>query len=284
MGRRNYSDNRNRVYDVIDTERKYKNSKFNNNLRKEKKVNIRELKQQIFEHIAAIKKLLKIQNKIFVSTKEDRKRENIRKAFHLCGIIVPFIILFFSQKVCVTMFLIVLIPVLIADYNNWALICRKVSHLSIILQLFRDQELIKGKLSGFSWLLVGILLSITVFDKELASMSIAVLIVSDASAALIGKNFGKIKMCGSKTLEGTIAFIVFGVMTAYFMKYICNLPAAISLLGVKSGVFNFNPIYVIITIIISAIVELTAKNIDIDDNFAVPISFCLTYKILMILN
>ena len=268
--RRNHNQNR---YN-IDKYKKHKSYK---------KISINELKQQTIRHIIAIKKLLKIQNKLFVSTKEERRKENIRKAFHFCGMIIPCLMLLLTQKMCIIILLCILTPLLIADYNNLALICKRFTRLNIVLQLFREHELIHGKLSGLSWLLIGLLLSVTVFDKTLASMSIAVLIVGDASAALIGKNFGKIKICGSKTLEGTIAFIAFGITTAYLAIHALNIPNLSNFFGLNTNIFIFNPIYTIISVVIASLVELTSKNIDIDDNFSVPISFCLTYKILMIL-
>ena len=251
---------------------------------KNKTIKIQEIKQQALKHIIAIKKLLKLQNNFFTSTKEERRSENIRKIFHFLGIVIPFMILFFSQKVAILILIVILTPTLIADYNNFVLFVKKVPHSNIILQLFRDYELIKGKLSGFSWLLIGILLSVSVFDKYLASLSVAVLIVCDAVAALIGKNFGRIKLCGAKTFEGTLSFIISGIAISFiFVKYIFTSTHLAEILHYTPIGYELNSLYIGMAIFFSSIVELTAKDIGVDDNFAIPVVFCLTYHVLMIL-
>ncbi len=229
-----------------------------------------------------LKSLLKLKNGLLVSSKKERHKENIRKMFHLCGIIIPCMVLFFTQKNAIILLILILIPTLIADYNNFALILKKFKYLNLILKLFREEELIKGKLSGFSWLLLGILLTIPVFDKQLIALSIMVLVISDASAALIGKNFGRIKICDPKTLEGTIAFIISGIITSIlFIKYVLQSQYMIDVFKIEQ--MKFNSAYVLISILFTSITELVAKKIEINDNFAVPISFCLIYKILTIL-
>lgn len=247
------------------------------------KKSIKTLNKQMHDCIIAIKKTINTQNKLFVSSKKERHDENVRKIFHFLGIILPFMVIFFSQKKAIILLLIVLIPVLIADYNNFALLTKNIPHSNIILQLFRKQELVKGKLSGLSWLLIGLLISICMFDKYIVSLSIIVLIVGDASAALIGKNFGRIKLC-NKTLEGTISFIVTSIIASYiFINTFLKSNTVIKLLKIPETITIFNPTYIFVAIIISSIIELTAKNVSIDDNFAIPVTFCVTYEILKIL-
>ena len=252
-----------------------KNKIFNNLLA------VKNIKNQVIFHISAVKKIIMSQGGIFTSTKEERHKENIRKAFHFCGLIIPLMILLLSQKVSILILLCILIPVLIADYNNFAIRYKNIPYSNVLLQLFREEELVKGKLSGFSWLLIGLLLSIVAFDKYLVALSMSILIVGDACAALIGKNFGKIKLCGSKTFEGTFAFIVFGSITALVCtEYVFNQS---NFLKDVIEYTNFDSLFVCFAVVVASIVELTSKSIEIDDNFAVPLSFCLTYDILMIL-
>ena len=126
--------------------------------------------------------------------------------------------------------------------------------------------MIKGKLNGLSWLLLGTFAVICFCDKYLSALSIAVFIVGDAMAAIIGKNFGKIKLCCNKTLEGTLSFVLSsGFIGVCFLRYIFP---------------DFNIYYIIFAILISSIVELVSKNIGVDDNFTLPLSFCVVYKCL----
>ena len=238
-------------------------------------------------HFKYIKnRIMAIFNKLLVSTKEERYRENIRKAFHALGIIMPFAILFFSQKTAIILLVFTIVPLLIIDYNNFFIFFKKNSFLKKFILLFRENELKKGKLTGLSWLLIGMLVTISAFDKRVVALSFVVLIFGDAFAALVGKNFGKIKLCGSKTFEGLLAFIVSSLTASFFfIKYVMQ---SVFL----SQVFEFKKIPVIstvditcivIAILFSAITELIAKNIEIDDNFAIPVIFCTTYQVIHIL-
>ena len=265
-----------------------KNKAFINNKGKDIKTsmdiisqNKHELKQKVISHIVAIKHILTSQKQFLISSYEDRRKENIRKTFHLVGLIIPFLILFLPQKTALVILISILIPLLIADYHNFSLLFKHMPHTEIILQLFREHELIKGKLTGLSWLFIGILISIISFDKHLVALSVAVLIVGDAAAALIGKNFGKVKICGSKTLEGTIAFVIASSITSLvFIEYVVETKI---LSQYPSSHFEFNSLFVCISAVMASIVELISKEIEIDDNLSVPIAFCSTYQILTIL-
>ena len=226
-------------------------------------------------------------NGFFVSTKEERRRENIRKAFHSLGIIIPFVILFFEQKTIIILLVVATVLLLIADYNNFFLLLKKNSFLNKFIFLFRDEELVKGKLTGLSWLLIGMLITVVAFDKQLVALSFAVLIFGDAFAALIGKNFGRIKLCGSKTFEGSLAFIISSFVVSYFfIKHLSQLMSLLQLIAFKTvttATTTLNMTYVCIAILFSSIAELVAKNIEIDDNFAIPVTFCTVYMIMTIL-
>ncbi len=230
------------------------------------------LREQILSHVQALTELKKLSKSLMVTTKEERVQERKRKLFHLIGFIIPVMLLYMSQTWLLILNLCCLIPLLIADYNKWILWLNKVPKGNLITQLLREHELIKGKLSGVSWLLIGTLLITTLFDKYIASLSMAILVAGDAFAAIIGKNFGRIRLCGGKSLEGTLAFIFAGFMVYSFFGYFV-FPVYIY--------FDFT--YIVLAIVFSAIVELVAKNICIDDNFAIPVVFCLVYRICVLL-
>lgn len=200
-------------------------------------------------------------------TKNDCRKENIRKILHIFGgMLIPIFILLLPNRICIILNIVVLLPVLIIDYNNWFYFLNKIPKGNLIIQLLREHEMIKGKLNGLSWLLLGTFAVICFCDKYLSALSIAVFIVGDAMAAIIGKNFGKIKLCCNKTLEGTLSFVLSsGFIGVCFLRYIFP---------------DFNIYYIIFAILISSIVELVSKNIGVDDNFTLPLSFCVVYKCL----
>ena len=210
---------------------------------------LKKINDEIEKLVVELKNELKKRNKILVSTKEARKFENKRKFFHLLAMIFPIITIYFSQKTILVIMTFSLPLFVFADYNNLLSYFKYLPNGTILTQLFREHEMIKGRLSGASWMAIGYMFIISCFDKYLASISMSIFIICDAMAALIGKNFGRIKLC-DKTLEGTLAFIFSGliIMSIYF-KYVLPIP------------FYFEFSYLFISLIVSAIVELTAKRI-----------------------
>ena len=203
-------------------------------------------------------------------TKNDCCKENIRKILHIFGgMLIPIFILLLQNRICIILNIVLLLPVLIIDYNNWFYFLNKIPKGNLIIQLLREHEMIKGKLNGLSWLLLGTFAVICFCDKYLSALSISIFIIGDAMAAIIGKNFGKIKLCCNKTLEGTLSFILSSCIIAFgFVKYIVP----------ETCIFNIY--YITFAIFISSIVELVSKNIGVDDNFTLPLSFCMVYKCL----
>ena len=226
----------------------------------------------ILKHATKDKETLK--KMLFTSSAEARKAEFKRKCFHFFGLGFSFAIVLLPQKIAILTAMTILVPLLIADYNNLLSWLKKLPRGDIFINLLREHELVHGQLCGLSWIFIGALAVVTLFDKYLASMAMAVLIFGDAFAALIGKNFGHIKLCG-KTLEGSIAFVVFGTLIIFFYQYYILPQIGLGLL--------FNTKFLFCAVVMSAITELVAKQILIDDNFAIPLMFCLTYRILTII-
>jgi dolichol kinase len=87
----------------------------------------------------------------------------------------------------------------------------------ITSRFLRDRE--RKGLIGSTYFLIGTLLTILFFPKDVAIVSLYILIISDASAAIVGSGWGKIYLFREKTLEGSIAFFLSGmVIVALTMK------------------------------------------------------------------
>lgn len=83
--------------------------------------------------------------------------------------------------------------------------------------LLRDTE--SFHYSGATYLLISSFLVILVFHKEIAILCLLFLIFGDGFAAIIGKKFGKTRVF-SKTLEGTLAFLIISVVAGFFFDQI----------------------------------------------------------------
>ena len=209
----------------------------------------------------------KIKKKIPSVEKEVRLFELKRKIFHCIGIIFPVLTLNVDTQILMQILCVIIIPVVVLDYNNWLKFLVKLPKGSVLLHLLREHEMIYGQLCGLSWLFIGYFVVLAGCDKYLVAIAMAVLIFCDMMSALVGKNLGKINMCG-KTLEGTLAYILTGfIVLIVFLR--CFVPKD-----------TFDGLYLIIAVVVSAFAELIAKSIHIDDNFAIPVSFCYTYQAL----
>ena len=188
-----------------------------------------------------------------------------RKLFHAIAIIIPFLTYFLDRQLILRILLVAIPFVVIFDYNNLLRYFVKIPPGKILKKLMREHEMIHGQLCGMSWLFIGYTIILVACDEYLVMLAMTVLVFCDAFAALIGQNFGKIKIC-EKTLEGTITFVLVGcVIVEIFQHY---LPG------------QFNSLHLIVAVIVAAITELISKNIRLDDNFSIPLSFCFTYILL----
>jgi dolichol kinase len=120
-----------------------------------------------------------------------------------------------------------------------------------------ERDTSKKLISGGSFVLISACLCIFVFPKLIAITAFSILIISDASSALIGRRFGRRHFL-DKSLEGTLAFIV----TAW-----CVVAVSPKVLGVWQE-------YLIgcIAAVIGSFIEAASVSLRADDNFSVPLS------------
>ena len=92
------------------------------------------------------------------------------------------------------------------------------------------REVEKGTLMGSTYFLFSSLLTILLFPKSIAIVSLLILILSDTSAALVGKGIGKISIFG-KTLEGSMAFLFSSLLIVWFYPNMSRFWGGIAALG-----------------------------------------------------
>jgi len=113
--------------------------------------------------------------------------------------------------------------------------------------IMRPRE--EKRLSGSTTILMAALVVYLVYDINIAAASMIIIVIGDTAAAIFGRRFGRVKFKG-KSLEGSLAFIVFSSMGVYPVP---NLAFQIGVIGS----------------IIGALIE--ALPVSIDDNITVPI-------------
>jgi dolichol kinase len=101
-------------------------------------------------------------------------------------------------------------------YGEYVLTCEKHEHhllarlecrlRAFALSLERSES--RRPFAGAFWFYLGMGLAFLIFPLPTASAAGASLAVSDSLSTIIGKNLGRHKLLGRKTLEGTLAFLI----------------------------------------------------------------------------
>jgi dolichol kinase len=192
--------------------------------------------------------------------KDKFRVELVRKGIHLFSLSIPIIYYYISRNTA----LIILIPstlILIAlDFMRFY--SKSLADLwskSFGFVLRQHEVGSKKTLTGGTYVLISASLCVFLFPKVLVITSFAILIISDISAALIGKKFGKIKIYG-KTLEGSTAFFVSAIIVILFTPKIIYHP--------------MEYVIAIVSAFFGALAELFSFNI-LDDNLAIPLSISI---------
>ncbi len=134
------------------------------------------------------------------------KVEILRKIVHLATLIIPVGYVLTSEKTV----LLFLIPFFLAFFTVDLLRHLHPKMTALFRKYFfgrvlREEE--KSTLMGASYFLFSTILTIVLFPKSIAIVSILILILSDTAAALVGKWIGRIQIF-EKTLEGSVAFLL----------------------------------------------------------------------------
>jgi phytol kinase len=122
----------------------------------------------------------------------------IRKISHICcGLLTATTPFFLNYESLIITFVVLIILTIISKFLN----------------IFKGIELSEKRNWGTVFFPIGILLNLIIFfptNPSIFIISILILGISDALAALVGRNYGKIKINGfqKKTIEGTATFFL----------------------------------------------------------------------------
>ena len=183
----------------------------------------------------------------------DYESEKQRKGFHLAGLIIPLgYLLYPSEAQAKGMLVAGMVFAIFVDIFRLAEPRLRGFAHCLLGALMRPEE--KANLLGSTCLLIASVITVFVFPKPIAVAALCLLVGGDTAAALVGKRFGRIHIFGRKTLEGTLAFVVAGLV-------------------LNGGVSLVTPGLSAPTVITGALVGALVEAVPfpIDDNFAIPI-------------
>ncbi len=196
-------------------------------------------------------------------------QELLRKSIHLSSLWIPAFIFIAPQKyIPATVFALLLSANVFIEYGyykKWPIIVKTYGRL--FSKMLREKETKCGfHFSGSPYVLAAALFSCLLFPALNAAVALSVMLISDTAAALIGRICGKHKMNnGTKSIEGSCAFLLFGFLILYFVDLFLH-PAPLFLLKGGIGVF------------LAMFAEIYENKIKIDDNLSIPliIGTCLS--------
>jgi diacylglycerol kinase (CTP) len=180
-----------------------------------------------------------------------------RRLWHFVGVQIMFwLYIFLEETQARTLVLVMASLVVLLDISRlrwWALNRFMFKWLGPFMR-FREAR----ALSGATWMLLGVLLLIWLFPKNVALLSLLFLSVADPLAAYVGVRFGREKLVGQKTLQGSLAaFAACFVLTIIYFWHQPELGGRILILAAVCGV-------------IGAASELVPIG-KLDDNFVFPL-------------
>jgi dolichol kinase len=194
---------------------------------------------------------------VFRSIEENYATEFVRKGIHLFSLLIPIIYAFIPRSTAIAVLVPLTALFVLSDFARLIIPSFGRFYLMLFGFLLRNHELNhKGRrLTGASYVMLAAVIMVGLFPKVLALTGLAILIVSDTSAALIGRRFGRHRFF-TKSLEGSSAFFISALLVValtpkieYRLEEYC--------IGAFGG-------------LVGAVVE--ASGIGLDDNLSIPIS------------
>jgi dolichol kinase len=125
-------------------------------------------------------------------------------------------------------------------------------------EIVRNHE--DASLLGSTYLLIAMLLTLHLFEKPVAVLALAFLVLGDTVAAIVGKSIGTHRLLGGKTIEGTVACFLMCFGLTLLMP---GIPFFVGLVGALTAtIFELLPI-------------------PLDDNFRIPLSAGFAMELLL---
>lgn len=180
-----------------------------------------------------------------------QRSEYYRKIIHIFNLVIPFTYLFFLESRFQALRILVPLTVfaIVIEYLRVRSAVIKQIFNNFLISMLRIHEM-DGKYTGATWVFIGSTLTIAIFPKEIAVISLVYMSLGDSIAGLVGRKFGKIKFY-NKTIEGTVAGLIVCLLSGYLIQL------SLALVVVFSGAF--------------AAMFIELLPIPIDDNLSVPL-------------
>lgn len=188
------------------------------------------------------------------------KNEILRKIIHLFDSIIPLSLFYISRENLLVILMPITVLFILLDISRHHVLFLGKLYSRFFNFVTREIENKKNNVTGASYYLLGCLIVVYFFDDiNIIMSSLLIMSISDSFAALIGVKYGRTKIYGNKSLEGSFSFFVSTIII--LNVFIHNL----------SG-FE----YIIISILIT-LVELFSFY-RVNDNLTIPVFSAILLK------
>jgi len=192
------------------------------------------------------------------------RQELLRKGVHLSSLWMAALIMIWpgDEKALFYFFLVCLILNLFCEFAY----ARRVPVLAPLYGFLFGRMLRKEPgpddwvVSGSPPVFLAAALTTLLFPRFIAAASLGVMLTADTAAALIGRRFGRHRLNGGKSLEGSLAFFATGVLFAFAVLLLAGEFSWRMLGWTAAGVF------------LASLAELFQKQLRLDDNLTIPLS------------
>ena len=176
-----------------------------------------------------------------------------RKFLHLfTGFAMLSLYYLIGRRAALICFGLIILVVFTVDMTRLKVVSFKRFIQGVFGSLIRENE--ANKLTGAGPYVLGVGLTLFFYQIGIATAAILFLVLGDVMAAIVGERYGRTKIAGAKSLEGTIAFVLTAVLSGVLLNMtVIQLPFSLLLAGA----------------IVAAVVELLP--LPLNDNLAIPI-------------
>lgn len=182
-----------------------------------------------------------------------------RKGLHLLLLLIPLAYVMLGKWVSLVIFSVLTTGVVSLDYMRRTNPKVQEIFAKIFGLVLRPHELAGDKLSGASWVGLAACLNFLIFKEEIAVTGFIIMVISDAAAAIVGRNFPS-KPFFEKTVSGATAFAA----TGFIILVVCGIFFQAKFWFYLFGLF---------ALFCVTMFESRPSIFKIDDNFTIPIGF-----------
>jgi dolichol kinase len=141
------------------------------------------------------------------------KAELVRKAIHACSLSIPIIYFFISRELALMILAPLTIVFIAIDLTRYYHEPTATLFYKGFKWMLRSHELDEEakRLNGATNVLIAATLCVFIFPKLIFITAFTILIVSDSTAALVGRKWGRHRFF-TKSVEGSLAFFISAVI------------------------------------------------------------------------